>query len=101
MRNVYQVVSGKNNVSAIADQGYCCNKLFIERKSLDRHMNVCGHLPGIVYKFENKNIQTFFDNMKLMGDIPFLFILISRPQQAKKFKILMKIRLCILFLMLL
>ena len=34
-------------------------------------MNVCGHFPGIVYKFENQNIQTFFDNMKFMGDLPF------------------------------
>ena len=43
---------------------------FIERKSLERHMNVCGHFPGIVYKFENLNIQTFFDNIKFMGDLP-------------------------------
>ena len=28
-------------------------------------------MPGIIYKFENQNIQTFFDNMKLMGDLPF------------------------------
>ena len=34
-------------------------------------MNVCGHFLGIVYKFENQNIQTFFDNMKFMGDLPF------------------------------
>ena len=34
-------------------------------------MNVCGHFLGIAYKFENQNIQTFFDNMKFMGDLPF------------------------------
>ena len=28
-------------------------------------MNVCGNFPGIIYKFENQNIQTFFENMKL------------------------------------
>ena len=33
-------------------------------------MNVCRHFPGIVYKFENLNIQTFFDNIKFMGDLP-------------------------------
>ena len=71
MRNVYQAVSGKNNVSATADQCFSRNKFFIARKSLERHMNVCGHLSGIIYKFENQNIQTFFDNMKFMGDIPF------------------------------
>ena len=34
-------------------------------------MNVCGSMPGILYKFENQNIQTFFDNMKFMADFPF------------------------------
>ena len=34
-------------------------------------MNVCGHLPGIVYKFQDQNIQTCFDKRKFMGDIPF------------------------------
>ena len=33
-------------------------------------MNVSGHFPGIVYKFENQNIKTLFDNMKLMGGLP-------------------------------
>lgn len=28
-------------------------------------------MPGIIYKFENQNIQTFFDNRKFMGDLPF------------------------------
>ena len=26
-------------------------------------------MPSIVYKFENQSIQTFFDNMKFMGDL--------------------------------
>ena len=34
-------------------------------------MNVCGHFPGIIYKFEIQNIQTFFDNMKFLGGLPF------------------------------
>ena len=37
MRNTHRVVSGKNNVSTIADQCFDCNKFFIERKSLERH----------------------------------------------------------------
>ena len=28
-------------------------------------------MTGIIYKFENQNIQTIFDNMKFMGDLPF------------------------------
>ena len=34
-------------------------------------MNVCGLFPGIVYKYESQNIQTFFDNMKFLGGLPF------------------------------
>ena len=72
MRNAYRVVFERNNenISATADQCFSYNKLFIERKSLESHMNVCGHLPGIIYKFENQNIQTFLNNMKFMRDIP-------------------------------
>ena len=72
-RNAYRVVPNKtkNSLSVTtADECYSYNKFFIERKSLERHMNVCGHLLGIVYKFENQNIHTFFDNMKFMGDLP-------------------------------
>ena len=35
-------------------------------------MNGCGQMPGIVYKFENQNIQTVFDNVKFMGDLPYV-----------------------------
>ena len=33
---------------------------FIERKSLQEHMNACDSMPGILYKCENQNIQAFF-----------------------------------------
>ena len=55
-----------------ADQCYTCNRFFIERKSLKRHLNNCGCMPGVVYKFENQSIQTFFDNVKFMGDLLFV-----------------------------
>ena len=35
-------------------------------------MNNCGCMPGVVYKFENQSIQTFFDNVKFMGDLLFV-----------------------------
>ena len=84
MTNAYRVVSGKNYVSTTADHRYCCNKFFIERKSLERHVNVCDHHPGIIYKFENQNIQTFLDNMKVMGDIPFSIYFDLKTTAAKK-----------------
>ena len=52
MRNAYRVVSNKakNSLSVTtADQCYGCNKFFIKIKSLERHMNVCGRFPRIVY----------------------------------------------------
>ena len=29
-------------------------------------------MPRLVYKFKNQSIQTFFDNVKFMGDLPFV-----------------------------
>ena len=73
MRNAYCVVNYKKGraVPSTADQCYTCNKFFIERKSLERHLNSCGHMPGLMYKFKSQSIQTFFDNVKFMGDLPF------------------------------
>ena len=52
MRNAYRVVSNKTKDSVsitTADRCYGCNEFFIEKKSLEQHMNVCGHFPRIVY----------------------------------------------------
>ena len=58
MRNAYRVLSQKKGrvAPSTADQCYASNKFFIERKSLERHLNSCGHMPGLVYKFENQSI---------------------------------------------
>ena len=41
-------------------------------------------MPGIIYKFENQNIQTFFDSMKLMGDLPFAMYFDFEATSGKK-----------------
>ena len=41
-------------------------------------------MPGITYKFENQNIQTFFDNMKFMGDLPFSIYFDFETTSGKK-----------------
>ena len=75
----------KNSLSiTTADQCYGCNKCFIEKKSLERHINVCGYFPGIVYKFENQNIQSFFDNTKFMRDLPFSIYFDLQTTTGKK-----------------
>ena len=55
MRNAYRAISDKKGKeSTTVEQCYACNKFFIQKKSLERHLIVCGHLPGIIYKFENR-----------------------------------------------
>ena len=70
MRKTYRVVSKWKNSqrASTADQWYAC---FIGKKSLESHLNSCDHRPSIMYKFENQNIQTYFDNVKFMGDLLF------------------------------
>ena len=41
-------------------------------------------MPGIVYRFENQNIQTFFDNRKFMGDPPFTIYFDFETTSSKK-----------------
>ena len=51
MRNGYRVnyeqKSGQDRAST-AKQCFTCNKFFIERKSLERHLKICGRIPGII-----------------------------------------------------
>ena len=74
MRNIYRVITDlkKGKEAATAEQCYACNKFFIKKKKcFERHLNVCSDVDGIIYKFENQNIQSFFDNMKFMEDLLF------------------------------
>ena len=73
MRNAYWAARERKrgNEATTADQCYACNKFFVDRKSLERHLNVCEYMSGIAYKFENQSMQIFFDNIKFMGDLPF------------------------------
>ena len=86
MRNAYHVVGdlkkGKD-VSSV-DQCFACNKFFTQKKFLQRRLQVCSSMPRIICKFENQNIQTFFDIMNLW--VIFLSRLIStlrRPLERK------------------
>lgn len=69
IRNAYRAVSHlkKGRDIAAADQCDACNKFFVQKKSLENHLKTCSSMPGIIYKFENQNIQTFFDNTKCYG----------------------------------
>ena len=50
-RNAYRVNSEQENDqnrASTAKQCFACNKFFIERKSLERHLKICGRTPGII-----------------------------------------------------
>ena len=87
MRNAYRVnsktKSGQNRVST-AELCFAWDKFFIERKSLERNLEICGRIPAIIYKFENQNIQIFFDNTKYMGDLPFAIFFDFKTTSDKK-----------------
>ena len=72
-RNAYRIVSGLKKGKGVtsADQCFTYNKFFIQKKYLEKHLQVCSSMPGIIYRSENQSIQTFFDNMKFMDDLPF------------------------------
>ena len=41
-------------------------------------------MPGIIYKFKNQNIQTFFDDMKFMSDLLFAIYFHFETTSGKK-----------------
>ena len=74
MRQAYHVKRdrGKHRIeSSMANQCFSCNKIFIQSKSLENHMQTCSSMPGLVYKFEKKHILTFEDIVKFMGEVSF------------------------------
>ena len=99
MRNAYSVVNHKKGraESSTADQCYAFNRFFTEQKFLERHLNCCAHMPGVVYKFENQSIQIFFDNTKFMVICRLPSILILKPLLVKKPTILTMMQACTRF----
>ena len=57
--------------SMTAEQCYACNFFVAGIFALDKHLETCSFIPGIVYKFENQHITTFEDNFRFMGEQPF------------------------------
>ena len=80
----------RDTESATVDQCCACNKFFREEKSLHRHLNSCIHMPGILRKIKNQNKQTFFDNIKFMGDVPCSMYFNLRSLVPKNFATLTK-----------
>ena len=92
MSNAYRVNSEQKsdqNRASTAEQCFACKKFSNERKSLERHLRIYGCIPGIIYKFENRNIQ--IDNMKCMCGLPFAIYFDFKTTSGKKTTILKRI----------
>lgn len=40
------------------------SKYFRWKDRFDRHFQSCAGIPGVFYKFQNRNLVTFQDNLK-------------------------------------
>ena len=51
-------------------QCFAWNQFYSQKNKFEIHLKVCSIMAGIVYKFENQNIDPFEENLKNMGDLP-------------------------------
>ena len=70
--------------STFADQCYGCNKFLTEKNNLEKHLEICGSMPRLVYRFKNQSILTFEDNVKFMGDLHFSIYFYLETTSGKK-----------------
>ena len=67
--------TGKNKRHARAFQCYYCNAYYIQKMRFQKHIEKCSGIPGVVYKFTNKNLVSFEDNIGNKGDLPLVVYL--------------------------
>ena len=52
-------------------QCYYCDKYFANLSKFSVHVKCCSDIAGITYTFEHKNIISFQNSFKYLGDLPF------------------------------
>ena len=55
-----------------ARQCYYCHKYSTNLSKFIAHLKCCSDIAGIAYTFEHKNIISFQDNFKYLGDLAFV-----------------------------
>ena len=50
---------------------YYCNEFWVVKSKYEKHLRNCGKKPGVIYNFNLKNIVTFEENLKYIGNLPF------------------------------
>ena len=48
------------------------SKYFRWKDRFDRHIQSCAGIPGVFYKFQNRNLVTFQDNLKCKNNLLFV-----------------------------
>ena len=74
LKNAYGALYFKSQqVRAASTLSECfyCNEFFLVKSKYEKHVRDCGKKPGVLYGFNLKNVVTFEDNIKYMGDVPF------------------------------
>ena len=74
LKNAYRAVYLNGSQLRTANTLYeCfyCNEFWVVKSKYEKHVRVCGRKRGVVYDFDLKNIVTFEDNFKYMGNVPF------------------------------
>ena len=50
---------------------YYCNEFWVVKSKYQKHLRNCGKKPGVIYNFNVKNVVTFEEYFKYIGDLPF------------------------------
>ena len=69
-RSIYQKIQ-KNFIGNTLYECYYCNEFWVVKSKYEKHLRNCGKKPGVIYNFNLKNIVTFEENLKYLGDLPF------------------------------
>ena len=65
-----QKVRGKDVISNVAANNPTIVIIFLLESVLEKLVQVCSSVAGVVYKFSNRKIVSFHDNFKFMGNLP-------------------------------
>ena len=51
---------------------------------MEKHLETCSFMPGIIHNFANQHIKTFEDNFRFMGEQPFAVYFDSETTFGRK-----------------
>ena len=55
-----------------ASQCFGCSQFLAVKKRFESQLKFCSNMPGVISKFKNQNLVSYEDNLKYMGNLPFV-----------------------------